>query len=102
MVDGAYPNMLLERTKVGSWMELYGLDPEEALRRLDDAPEMPLHAGDTFLTVLNLRAVRDLHSATRALERGTESLRRLTVGLVALAAVSLVVAAASLIVALSA
>lgn len=94
--------MLLERLNVDSFAELYGMDVETVLRKLDAGPELPLQDGDAFLSVLNLRAIADLQAATAELDASTRSLSRLTWALVFLTAVTVLVAGASLVVALNA
>lgn len=75
----------LAAVNVTSYSELLELSPAEVVRRLDQQPEVPLHAGDAFLAVLVLRAVGDLADATRRLERVTYLLLILTAVLVLLA-----------------
>jgi hypothetical protein len=77
----------LAAVKVKSYSELLELPPAEVVHRLDQQPEVPLHAGDAFLAVLVLRAVGDLADATKRLERVTYLLLILTAVLVVVAVV---------------
>jgi hypothetical protein len=89
----------LEAVGLESWQQLYEMEPAEVMEKIDGAP---LHAGDAFLTVVQLRAARDTAQAVAALDRGTKALERATWILVALGIVSLVVSVVALIVAIGA
>jgi uncharacterized membrane protein len=93
----ADPPITLEAIGLESWQQLYELDPAEVIERIDRAP---LHPGDAFLTVLQLRAAADTRQSVEALDAGTKALERATWILVALGVVSLLVALAALIVAI--
>jgi hypothetical protein len=84
----------LEAVKVKSYSELFALEPDEVLRRLD-AGSVPLHEGDAFLAVLVLRSVGDLASASKRLETATNRLLLLTGVLVAVTAIAVVVSLAT-------
>jgi hypothetical protein len=87
----------LEAIGLESWQQLYDLDPAEVVARIDRAP---LHPGDAFLTVVQLRAARDTRASVDALDAGTEALKRATWILVGLGVVSLIVSVVALIVAI--
>jgi hypothetical protein len=84
----------LEAVKVKTYSELFALEPDEVLRRLD-AGSVPLHEGDALLAVLVLRSVADLASASKRLETATNRLLLLTGVLVAVTAIAVVVSLAT-------
>jgi hypothetical protein len=82
------PPITLEAIGLESWQQLYDLDPAEVVEKIDRAP---LHPGDAFLAVVQLRAARNTTQAVAALDKGTRALERATWILVALGIVSLVI-----------
>ncbi|MEZ5076980.1 MAG: hypothetical protein R2725_06015 [Solirubrobacterales bacterium] len=92
------PPITLEAIGLESWQQLYELDPEEVMARIDKAP---LHAGDAFLAVIQLRAMADTARSVKALDAGTKTLERATWILVVLGMVSLLIAVAALVVAIT-
>lgn len=83
----------LEVVKVKSYSELFALEPDEVLRRLDAGSVVPLHEGDAFLAVLVLRSVADLASASKRLETATKRLLWLTAALVVVTAIAVLISA---------
>jgi len=90
----------LEAIGLERWQQLYELDPADVIERMDKA-RAPLHAGDAFLAVLQLRAIADTTRSVDALDAGTKTLNRATVFLVVLGIASLAVSIVALIVAIN-
>jgi hypothetical protein len=70
-----------ELFRVESWSQLYELDTQETLQRLDDLPDPPANEGDLLLAIMFLRAACSIDRGTRWLIRLTAVVVVLTIAL---------------------
>jgi hypothetical protein len=76
------PPVTLEALGLVSYSQLYDLDSDDVVRRLD---RVPVHEGDAFLAVMVLRAVTDLRRSAERLDHTRRGLERFMAALAVIA-----------------